>query len=230
MSHAQAGRETDVQQEWSVSIHAGVRASIRYFDQGEQCQAVKVLPNEYYVAAPGDGLLLTTVLGSCVAACVRDGANGVGGMNHFILPGVAPTESGRAPAGSMRYGQHAMDTLIEALIRAGAQRQRLEAKVFGGGAVLAGVTRMAVGASNAKFVRAYLERAGIPVIAHDLGGTQARRVNFFPASGLTRVRRFGGQQADAAEREALAWAARVRALEHEPDERLYLGNSKQEKQ
>ncbi|CAM4302041.1 chemoreceptor glutamine deamidase CheD [Kerstersia similis] len=212
-----------------AATQPSLQASIHYFDQGAQCQAVKVLPNEYYVAPAGAALMLTTVLGSCVAACVRDGNSGVGGMNHFVLPGAAPAGV-QAPAGRMRYGLHAMDTLIDELLKAGARRQHLQAKVFGGGAVLAGMSRLAVGASNASFVLDYLEQAEIPVLAQDLGGIRARRVNFFPATGLTRVRRFGGQQPDAGERAAQAWAATARVEVAVPPGGALDGTSGQDRQ
>ena len=102
------------------------RATRHYFDSAFQCQAVKVLPNEYYVT--DEDLMISTVLGSCVAACIHDPVTGVGGMNHFMLP----EGDMQSPASAtMRYGAFAMEVLINELLKAGAVRDRLEAKVFG---------------------------------------------------------------------------------------------------
>ena len=109
-------------------------ASNRYFDRNFSSEAVKILPGEYFVAQ--SNLVLVTVLGSCVSACIRDPGMGIGGPNHFMLP-----QSGRGRGGGMsaRYGIHAMELLINQLIKLGARRSYLEAKVFGGGNVLSGL-------------------------------------------------------------------------------------------
>jgi len=160
------------------------RATRQYFDSTFGLPAIKVLPNEFYVS--GDDVMITTVLGSCVAACVRDAAAGVGGMNHFMLP-----EGDAAAPGSatMRYGAYAMEVLINELLKAGASRDRLEAKVFGGGAVLSGMQQMNIGERNAKFVLHYLRLEGVPVLAQDLGEEHARRINYFPRTGKVLLRK-----------------------------------------
>ena len=104
----------------------------RYFDR----QATKILPGEYYATSEPE--VVVTVLGSCVSACVRDRVNGVGGMNHFLLPLDGSAEPGKPPQ-SARYGSYAMELLINQVIKLGGKRERLEAKVFGGAAVLRGV-------------------------------------------------------------------------------------------
>jgi chemotaxis protein CheD len=165
--------------------HAEGWADRHYFDSTMGSQAVKILPNEFYVS--GEDTMLTTVLGSCVAACVRDTVAKVGGMNHFMLPG---TDDPSAPASaSMRYGAYAMEVLINELLKSGARRERLEAKVFGGGAVLDQMKQMNIGERNADFVLRYLQTEQIPVVAQDLRGEHARRVNFFPRSGKVLVRK-----------------------------------------
>ncbi len=160
------------------------RATHHYFDQQFDAPAVKLLATEYYVGA-GD-LALTTVLGSCVSACLFDLSAGVGGMNHFMLPGKAED----APPDSVdtRYGGHAMEVLLAALLRAGARRERLAAKVFGGGAVIAGMTQLNIGQRNTEFVLEYLREQDVPVVAQDLGGTLARRICYFPGSGRVAMR------------------------------------------
>src|SRR5690606_10592835 len=126
-------------------------------------EAMKLLPGEYYVT---DGrLALVTVLGSCVAACIRDVDSGIGGMNHFMLP----DEGGKdVVSSSARYGTYAMEILINHLLKSGARRNRLEAKVFGGGAVLASLSSSNVGTRNAEFVLKFLQTEKIPVVAQDL--------------------------------------------------------------
>jgi chemotaxis protein CheD len=172
---------------------AGQLANRHYFDREFGLAAVKLLPGEYYVT-PRD-MVLTTVLGSCVAACVRDSASGIGGMNHFMLPDEAGPLSGDAAA-AMRYGAYAMEVLLRELLKAGARRERLEAKVFGGGAVLANMTLLNVGERNAEFVLRYLQKERIRIAAQDLCGTLARRINFFPSTGRVTVRKLR-QQDDA---------------------------------
>jgi chemotaxis protein CheD len=123
-----------------------------------------------------------------VAACITDVEAGVAGMNHFMLPDDAEAGS-REQAGAMRYGAHAMDVLIAELLRAGARRERLRAKVFGGAAVLANMTMLNIGGRNADFVLRYLEKQRIAVAAQDLRGLHARRVCLLPESGKAVVRK-----------------------------------------
>ena len=153
------------------------RATRHYYDSAFQCQAVKVLPNRYYVT--DEDLMISTVLGSCVAACIHDPKTGVGGMNHFMLP----EGDMQSPASAtMRYGAFAMEVLINELLKAGASRDRLEAKVFGGGAVLSAMQQMNIGERNGQFVLNYLKTEGIPVKAQDLGDVHARRINYSRAT------------------------------------------------
>ncbi|MBP0629643.1 chemoreceptor glutamine deamidase CheD [Cupriavidus sp. AcVe19-1a] len=172
-------------------------ATRTYFDREFGKQAVKLLPNEYYVTR--EDVVLTTVLGSCVAACIRDEVAGVGGMNHFMLPDDEGGNSGasggadRMLSPSMRYGSYALEVLINELLKMGARRERLEAKVFGGGAVLANMTTLNIGDRNADFVLRYLKAEEIRVAAQDLRGPHARRVSYFPVGGLALVRRLTRQ-------------------------------------
>ena len=144
---------------------------------------VHVGQGEHHVTADRD-VVLTTVLGSCVAACLCDPFAGVGGMNHFLLPD-GNTGDG-APA---RYGGYAMEVLINELLKRGASRKRLEAKVFGGANVLKGFTSNPVGTRNADFVLSYLDAEHIPVMAEDLRGIHPRKVWFFPQTGKVIVNR-----------------------------------------
>lgn len=158
----------------------------RYFDRTFDCEAVKVLPGEYFYTR--QDLMITTVLGSCVAACIRDRVRGIGGMNHFLLPSNS-AEADSPVSESMRYGSYAMEVLINELLKAGAKREHLEAKVFGGGNVLPGMTSINVGARNARFVLNYLKTDNIPVLVEDLLDIYPRKVCFFPGSGKVMVRK-----------------------------------------
>ncbi|WP_296512236.1 chemoreceptor glutamine deamidase CheD [Rhodopseudomonas sp.] len=151
----------------------------RYRDPRFDAIAVKVFPGEHYVTADADEMLVT-ILGSCVAACIRDPLTNVGGMNHFMLPEAGGAGWDTASA-SMRYGNVAMERLINDVLSRGGSRQRLEIKVFGGGNVMKGTTN--IGHRNAEFVESYLSAENLPIHAHHLRGNLPRRVHYFPATG-----------------------------------------------
>ena len=174
---------------------------LRYRDARFQVDAAKLLPTQYL--AVEDGTALVTVLGSCVAACLRDPLLQIGGMNHFMLPDGNASDG--APA---RYGSHAMELLINDLLKRGASRRRLEAKVFGGANVLRGFTSNPVGTRNAGFVEAYLAAERIPVLASDMGGIHPRKIWFFPDTGRVVVQRL--PHAHEAEVAATETAVRAR--------------------
>ena len=159
-------------------------ANNRYFDRQFDSEAAKILPGEYFVT--DQSMLLVTVLGSCVAACIRDTDSGVGGMNHFMLP-----DDGRRDmiGSSARYGTYAMEILINHLLKMGARKNRLEAKVFGGGAVLASLTSSNIGAKNAEFVLNYLKTEKIPIVAKDLLDSYPRKVYYFPETGRVMLKK-----------------------------------------
>ncbi|MEP9319260.1 chemoreceptor glutamine deamidase CheD [Pseudomonas sp. LABIM340] len=156
----------------------------RYYDPRFGMEAVKLLPGECYVTA--EPVMLVTVLGSCVSVCLRDRSSGLGGMNHFMLPGDTGVHGLMSNSG--RYGVHAMDLLINGLMRRGGQRRYFEAKVFGGGSVLKNLSAD-VGQRNVEFVLQYLEDEGIPLAAQDLLDVHPRKVYFFPGSGRVLVRK-----------------------------------------
>ena len=161
----------------------------RFWDPENACWTVKILPGEYYVTRGDEAV--STVLGSCVSACVRDPVRNVGGMNHFMLPEDATVGANNwldpAVGLATRYGSYAMESLINDLLKLGALRERLELKVFGGGRILAGMTD--VGDRNINFVRNFIQIEGLSIAAEDLGGTQPRKVIYFPANGRVRMRR-----------------------------------------
>ena len=157
-----------------------------YFDRHFNCEAVKILPGEYFVTQRD--IVIVTVLGSCVSVCLRDRLSGIGGMNHFMLPG--NSDGAISPiSASARYGVYAMELLLNHLLKLGARRNGLEAKVFGGGSVLRGMTTNNVGDRNADFVRDYLATEHIPVVAEDLLDIYPRKVYFFPVSGRVMVKK-----------------------------------------
>jgi chemotaxis protein CheD len=195
--------------DFSSSVH-------RYRDSKFGLTAVKVFPGEHYVTDADE--MLVTVLGSCVAACIRDPVAAVGGMNHFMLPesgsringdrtGGEPDRNDRdrndpgrndpdrnewsrnewdrnewaEPSSAMRYGNVAMEQLINDILAHGGRRQRLEIKVFGGGNVMKGFSD--IGHRNATFVETYLAAESLPIAGADLRGRHARRVHYFPATG-----------------------------------------------
>ncbi len=152
-----------------------------YLDRDFDRNAVKIMPGEFFVAK--DDIVISTVLGSCIAACIWDRNAKVGGMNHFMLPGEEAASSGGVTAASGRYGVFAMEQLINELIKRGARKSSLEAKVFGGGAVLRQFSTLNVGERNAAFVLEFLKTEGIRVVSQDLLDVHPRRVAYFPASG-----------------------------------------------
>ncbi len=156
-----------------------------YYDRTFDCDAAKILPGEYYYTCKD--MLIVTVLGSCVSACIRDRVTGIGGMNHFMLPDGGDADS--PVSASMRYGTYAMEVLINDLLKAGARRENLEAKVFGGGNVLRGFIAINVGERNAAFVRQYLRAENIRVVAEDLNDIYPRKVYFFPRTGKVLVKK-----------------------------------------
>ncbi len=156
-----------------------------YFDRHFGCMAARVLPGEYYCTTSDMAML--TVLGSCVSACIRDRVSGVGGMNHFMLPDGGDADS--PVSASMRYGAAAMEILINQLMKSGAQRANLEAKVFGGGRVLSGMSALNVGERNARFVLDYLREERIMVVAEDLNDVHPRKLAYFPRSGRAMVKK-----------------------------------------
>lgn len=157
-----------------------------YYDANFQLEAAKVLPGEFI--ATNRDMLLVTVLGSCVSVCLRDPVAGVSGLNHFTLPdGVSDLDlQANLPE---RYGQHAMEVLIDEMVRLGGDRRRFEAKVFGGGSVLRGMLKSETGARNVDFVHRYLDGESIPVLAEDVLDCYPRKIYYFSLSGRVLVKK-----------------------------------------
>ncbi len=145
----------------------------------------RVLPGDYAVVTEKDEMI-TTTLGSCVAACIRDPLTGIGGMNHFLLSDNDESSKVDQKHQSMKYGNYAMELLINELIKKGCNKKRFEVKVFGGAHV--GAMNVSVGEDNSQFILRYIADEGLNLVSYDLGGNQARKINFFPQTG--RVARF----------------------------------------
>jgi len=164
-------------------------ASFFFYDAHFGNEAVKVLPGEFFVH--DEDILIMTTLGSCIAACLWDRDRRVGGNNHFLLP----EASGGVDSG--RYGAFAMDLLIGELVKRGATRSSMEAKVFGGGAVVSGMNTIHIGERNTAFVLDYLRTERIAVVSKDVEGIHPRKVCFLPASGRAMVKRLASANTEA---------------------------------
>ena len=147
---------------------------------------ITVLQGEYKISGRPD-VVLSTLLGSCVAMCLFDPVASIGGLNHFLLPGAG---SGEENARSLRYGAYSVELLVNNLLALGASKERLRAKLFGGARMLAGLTDL--GARNAEFAEQYLLRENIPLVGSSLRGERGRRIEFWPHSGRTRQLLLGG--------------------------------------
>lgn len=168
---------------------SGFEAINRYWDASNNIYAAKLLPGEFYVTTCGE--LITTVLGSCISACIRDVKTGIGGMNHFMLPSDASAGTGswkHTPVDiQTRYGNVAMERLINIILANGGYRKNLEIKLFGGGRVLQIDTD--VGGRNIEFVKQYLATEGLRIASEDVGGIHPRKLQYFPQTGRARVKK-----------------------------------------
>ncbi|QCU89710.1 chemoreceptor glutamine deamidase CheD [Thiomicrorhabdus sediminis] len=154
-------------------------------DPAEGIVTYKILPGEYYVTKENERI--ETVLGSCISACVRDPIAGVGGMNHFMLPVDKNAKGSAELSDANRYGNYAMENLVNALLRMGARRERLEFKLFGGGRIMSSMTN--IGWYNIGFAFDYVYTEGFKVVSQDIGDVYPRKVIYYPLTGRVRVRR-----------------------------------------
>jgi len=189
-----------------------------YYDNKFEIDAVKIMPGEYYVTARD--MAMVTVLGSCVAACIRDRTSGIGGMNHFMLPGnLGDDVSILSP--SMRYGTYAMEIMINQLFKMGAKRSDLEAKVFGAGNVLNGLTISNVGERNAEFVLDYLRTENIALTGQDLLDIHPRKVYFFPRTSRVLVKKLRGIHNDTIIERDKMYRSRLNVADVQGDVELF---------
>lgn len=192
-----------------ASVNGGLHAVAgrRVFDAANDIWMVKVFPGEFYLTRKTDEMIVT-VLGSCVSACIRDPQAGLGGMNHFMLAQNTAGGWGN-DLRSARFGNFAMEKLINELIKAGCKRERLEVKVFGGGNVTD--SSNAVGTDNAEFVLRYLQAEGLRCAAQDLGGAHPRRIHYYPQTGRVVRRLLGMGESYLVKREETDYEKRLMA-------------------
>lgn len=198
---ADASRSSRLARLRAVARRPG-EASFFWYDSHFGNDAVKVLPGEYFVHA--EDILIMTTLGSCIAACLWDRERRIGGLNHFMLPEGSGSDG--------RYGSYAMELLINEMLRQGASRAALEAKVFGGAQVIAGMDTMNVGQRNTRFVLDYLQTERIPVVSRDVLDVHPRKVCFMPANGRVVVKRLRPTDAAALLQQDRAAAQRAQPV------------------
>ena len=165
----------------------GFESINRYWDRTHQMQAAKILPGEYYVTMNDE--IITTVLGSCVSACVWDKKTGIGGMNHFMLPLSHNGEWGGSELISTanRYGNYAMEHMINDILTHGGQRSNLAVKIFGGGKIISEMSN--IGIKNISFVHGYIKNEELQLVSEDVGDIFPRKIVFFAKTGRVRVKK-----------------------------------------
>ncbi|WP_428925848.1 chemotaxis protein CheD [Marinibacterium sp. SX1] len=168
-------------------------------------ELVHVIQGQFRLAEKPNQVL-STLLGSCVAACMRDPVLGIGGMNHFLLPGNDPNSTN-----NVKYGAHSMEQLVNALLRRGAVRDRLEAQLFGGANIVQGLTK--IGDSNCAFARQFIRDEGFRLVGEDLGGIRGRKVRYKPATGQVVIEPIDALAADTATRSPTRKAPAVKSGE-----------------
>lgn len=184
------GQRTDRLVRLKARVPKPGEASFFFYDAHFRSEAVKILPGEYFVF--NEDLLIMTTLGSCIATCLWDRNAKIGGMNHFMLP-----DNGGGSSDSGRYGSYAMELLINEMLKMGASRMTMEAKVFGGGAVISGMNSINVGERNTQFVMDYLKTERIPIVSKDVLDIYPRKVCFLPHSGKAMVKRLAASNPEA---------------------------------
>ncbi len=173
-----------------IGSHESEKNINRYWDNKKKAYCVKILPGEYYYTDKSE--YIATTLGSCVAACIWDERNKIGGMNHFMLPltdkGVSDITWAGLPNDATRYGNYAMEYLINELLKHGGEKKEFKIKLFGGGKVLKGSTNE-IGEKNIQFVLNYVKVEGLNLVSQDLGDVYPRKVLFDPISGRAWMKR-----------------------------------------
>jgi chemotaxis protein CheD len=200
---------------------AGFETIKRFWDKRRNTIIAKILPGEFYVSKTPE--IISTVLGSCISACVWDEVNGVGGMNHFLLPQKSVNSSdvwGDANNYTARYGNWAMEYLVNEIIKQGGTRNNIKAKIFGGGKIINAMTTD-VGIGNVEFVLEYLKLDNIPIIASDTGGPWPRKVMFDPLTGRAQVKRLRSMHNDTVQRREKQYVRDVAQNETESNIELF---------
>ena len=193
----------------------------RYWDKHQGVYAAKILPGEFYVSTAGE--MIVTVLGSCIAACIRDRVKGIGGMNHFMLPIQRENLSAQnVPVSeSARYGNWAMEFLINEVLKNGGEKRNLEIKIFGGGRVLENMHQIDVGRKNIEFVHQFIVKEGLALMAEDVGDVFPRKVLFFPDTGSVKVRKLKSVRNDVVFERERSYARTINARPTQGDIELF---------
>ncbi|PAY01382.1 chemotaxis protein CheD [Pseudoalteromonas sp. HM-SA03] len=189
----------------------------RFWDSGRSKVVAKVLPGEFYVSKQDE--LISTVLGSCIAACVYDEKLGIGGMNHFMLPGAKALREVHADDLSCRYGNWAMEYLINEVLKNGASRSNLKIKLFGGGKIISAMTD--IGEGNIRFAQAYVEEESLNLISQDVGGPWPRKVIFHPQSGKAQVKKLRTMHNNTIEQREVRYLHDIEAQDNKTDIELF---------
>ncbi|KPH60002.1 chemotaxis protein CheD [Pseudoalteromonas porphyrae] len=189
----------------------------RFWDSGHKNVVAKVLPGEFYVSKNDE--LITTVLGSCIAACVYDEQVGVGGMNHFMLPIEKGQELTNAHSLNCRYGNWAMEFLINEVLKNGASRANLKIKLFGGGQIIRTMTDIGLG--NISFAQAYVQEEGLRLVSQDVGGPWPRKVVFHPQTGKAHVKKLRSVQNENIEKREVNYLHNIEKQELKTDIELF---------
>ncbi len=188
----------------------------RYWNKLTGMPTAKILPGQFYVTSHNE--TITTILGSCISACIRDPKVGIGGMNHFMLP-ISNTASPSDIDNAARYGNFAMEQMINDILRNGGSRDNLEVKIFGGGRVMKGVTD--VGKKNIDFVKEYLELEGLTILAEDVGGKYPRKVIYEPKTGKVKMKKIINKHNDTVESRDESYFEKITQQETKSDIELF---------
>ncbi|WP_444994873.1 chemoreceptor glutamine deamidase CheD [Aliikangiella sp. IMCC44359] len=189
----------------------------RYWDKNTGLSTAKILPGEYYVTSHDEAI--TTVLGSCISACVRDPIAKIGGMNHFMLPIKHSLKTHKNDDGAERYGNFAMEKMINDILRNGGNRERLEVKVFGGGRVMSGMTD--VGKRNIEFVKEYIQVEGLKLLAEDVGGIYPRKLMYMTRTGKVLMKKLYSKHNSTIEQRDESYFTRISQQEIKSDIELF---------
>ncbi|MEI5640309.1 MULTISPECIES: chemoreceptor glutamine deamidase CheD [unclassified Pseudoalteromonas] len=189
----------------------------RFWDSGRAKVVAKVLPGEFYVSKQDE--LISTVLGSCIAACVYDERLGIGGMNHFMLPGLKAVKEVHADDLNCRYGNWAMEYLINEVLKNGAARSNLKIKLFGGGKIISSMTD--IGEGNIRFAQAYVEEESLRLVSQDVGGPWPRKVVFHPQSGRAQVKKLRQMHNNTIEQREVRYLHDIEEQDNKTDIELF---------
>ncbi|WP_440054348.1 chemoreceptor glutamine deamidase CheD [Pseudoalteromonas sp. T1lg65] len=189
----------------------------RFWDSGRDTVVAKVLPGEFYVSKHDE--LISTVLGSCISACVYDDKLGVGGMNHFMLPATRGISEIHADDLNCRYGNWAMEYLINEVLKNGASRKNLKIKLFGGGKIISSMTD--IGEGNIRFAHAYVDEEALNLVSEDIGGPWPRKVIFHPQSGKAQVKKLKTMHNNTIEKREVKYLHDIEESNNETDIELF---------